>query len=48
MKTFTYKTIKIEKEIDDSKLNLFGRKGWELCGVSSNEFHYIYYFKKEL
>ena len=47
MKTFVYKTIKTTKEIDDAKLNQAGRQGWELCGVTTDTYGYVYYFKKE-
>ena len=46
MKTYIYKSIILNKLIDDSKLNVLGRQGWELCGVSQNQNDYIYYFKK--
>ena len=48
MRKFKYKTVKIKTEITDSKLNVLGSKGWELCGVHQDEYMYIYYLKKEI
>ena len=47
MKTYTYKIIRTQNEIDSAKLNQFGRRGWELCSVIINEWGYLYHFKKE-
>lgn len=47
MKTYSYKVVKTQREVDEAKLNAFGRKGWELCGTHQDEWGYIYYFKKE-
>ena len=48
MRKFKYKTIKSQTEITDSKLNVLGSKGWELCGVHQDNYGYIYYIKKEI
>ena len=48
MKKFKYKTIKTQTEIADSKLNVLGKQGWELCGVHQDAYGYIYYIKKEI
>lgn len=47
MKTFRYKVIKTTLELSESKMNEFGRRGFELTGVTSNEYGYTYYFKVE-
>lgn len=47
MKTYRYKVVKTQTEIKEGKLNLFGQRGWELCGTHQDEWGYIYYFKKE-
>ena len=47
MKIYKYKIIKIQKEINEAKLNEFGRRGYELTGVTEGEFGYTYYFKTE-
>ena len=46
-KTYRYKIIKHPRSLDEAKLNEFGRRGWELCGVHEDEFGYKYYFKLE-
>ena len=48
MRKFKYKTVKTEVPIPDSKLNIFGRQGWELCGVCQDTYGYTYYIKKEI
>lgn len=48
MKLYKYKVIKTPKEITETKLNEFGRRGYELTGVTSDEFNYTYYFKVEM
>ena len=47
MKVFKYKVVKTPKEINEPKLNEFGRRGYELVSVTSDEFGYTYYFKTE-
>ena len=47
MKTFRYKVINITKELNESKLNEFGRRGWELVSAYWTELGYTYYFKNE-
>ena len=48
MKVYKYKVVKTQKEINEAKLNEFGRRGYELTGVTSNEYNYTYYFKTEV
>ena len=39
----------MDKEISESKLNVLGKQGWELCGIISYEnFGFTYYIKKEI
>lgn len=47
MRVFKYKVVKTPKEINEAKLNEFGRRGYELVSVTSDEFGYTYYFKTE-
>lgn len=47
MKIYRYKRIKSAKQLDETKLNEFGRKGYEMCGLTDDEFGYTYYFKIE-
>lgn len=47
MKTYRYKVIKKTTPLDEAKLNEFGRRGFELTGVLSDEYGYTYYFKVE-
>lgn len=49
MKTYKYKVVKTDKEIPESKLNVLGKKGWELCGIIHYEsYGFTYYIKKEI
>lgn len=48
MKAFKYKVIKTTTELNETKLNGLGRGGLELTGVTTNEYGYTYYFKKEI
>jgi len=48
MKTFRYKVVKVSTELSESKLNEFGRRGYELVGVTDSEYGYTYYFKTEV
>ena len=48
MKTYRYKIIKTKTDIGETKLNEFGRRGYELTGVIKDEFSYTYYFKTEV
>lgn len=48
MRKFKYKTVKLQQEIPDSKLNVLGGQGWELCGVHQDNWGFVYYLKKEI
>ena len=48
MKTFKYKVIKTTENLPETKLNEFGRRGYELTGVLYDTFGYTYYFKTEV
>lgn len=48
MKTFKYKIIKTNTELTEAKINEFGRRGYELSGVTTSEYGYTYYFKTEV
>ena len=48
MKVYKYMVVKTQKEINEAKLNEFGRRGFELVSVTSDEFTYTYYFKTEV
>lgn len=48
MKTFRYKVVKNRTDIGETKLNEFGRRGYELTGVIADEHGYTYYFKVEV
>ena len=49
MKKYKYKIIRMDKEISESKMNVLGKQGWELCGIISYEtFGFTYYIKKEI
>ena len=45
MATFRYKIVKTKTDMGEAKLNEFGRRGFELTGVVTDEFGYTYYFK---
>ena len=45
MDTFRYKIIKTSTELSEAKLNEFGRRGFELVSVDSDEYGHRYYFK---
>lgn len=47
MKVYRYKIVKNPTEIGETKLNEFGRRGYELVSVVTDEFGYTYYFKIE-
>jgi hypothetical protein len=47
MAIYKYKMVRSVKTLDESKLNVVGRAGWELCGIIQTEFDYIYYLKKQ-
>lgn len=47
MKTYRYKVVKTVKAMTESQLGEFGRRGYEMTGVTADEFGYVYYFKKE-
>ena len=39
--------VKSVKALDETKLNQVGRAGWQLCGVTQDEYGYVYYLKKK-
>ena len=45
MKTFRYKIVKTKTDMGETKLNEFGRRGYELTSVITDEHSYTYYFK---
>lgn len=47
MKVYKYKVVKHKVELGEAKLNEFGRRGYELVSVTSDDFGYTYYFKVE-
>lgn len=48
MKLYRYKRVRSAKQLDETKLNEFGRRGYELCGVVDDEYGFTYYFKIEM
>lgn len=42
---YRYRTVRTRTELNESKLNEFGRRGYELVGIIDDEFGYTYYFK---
>ena len=44
---YKYKIIKTKTDMGEVKLNEFGRRGYELTSVVTDEFGYTYYFKIE-
>ena len=46
MEVYKYKVFKSVKSLDETKLNQVGRAGWQLCGVTQDEYGYVYYLKK--
>lgn len=48
MSTYRYKIVKAKTDIGETKLNEFGRRGFELVSVVTDEFGYTYYFKTEV
>ena len=47
METYKYKIVKTIKVLDEAQLNKVGRAGWQLCGVTQDEYGYVYYLKKK-
>ena len=47
MEVYKYKVFKSVKALDETKLNQVGRAGWQLCGVTQDEYGYVYYLKKK-
>lgn len=47
MKIYRYKVIKKTTSLSEAQMNEFGRRGYELTGVLSDEWGYTYYFKIE-
>lgn len=48
MKNYRYKVVKTTKPLTEGKLNEFGRHGYELCGILSDDYGYTYHFKTEV
>ena len=42
---YKYKIIKTRTDMGEAKLNEFGRRGYELTSVITDEYGYTYYFK---
>lgn len=40
-----YKIINSQKSLTETKLNEFGRRGYELVSVIEDQYGYKYYFK---
>ena len=38
MEVYKYKVFKSVKALDEAKLNAVGRAGWQLCGVTQDEY----------
>lgn len=48
MKKFEYKKIKMSfYSLSEEDLNMYGKEGWELCGISDNR-GITYIFKREV
>ena len=47
MVIYKYKIIHTRTDMGETKLNEFGRRGYELTSVVTDEFGYTYYFKIE-
>ena len=47
MKVYRYKTVKTKTDMGETKLNEFGRRGYELVSVITDEYGFTYYFKIE-
>ena len=47
MEKYKYKIVKTVKVLEEAKLNAVGRAGWEMCGVTQDEYGYVYYLKKK-
>jgi hypothetical protein len=47
MEVYKYKVVRSIKALDEAKLNAVGRGGWQLCGVTQDEYGYVYYLKKK-
>ena len=45
MDVYKYKVVKTKTDIGEVKLNEFGRRGYELAGIVSDQFGFTYYFK---
>ena len=48
MSKFRYRVLEQSKKLDETKLNEFGRRGYELTGVVFDGNVYTYYFKTEV
>lgn len=47
MKIYKYRVIRKSTSLSEAQMNEFGRRGYELTGVLSDEWGYTYYFKIE-
>lgn len=47
MKAYRYKIVRNRTDLGETKLNEFGRRGYELVSVITDEYGYTYYFKIE-
>ena len=48
MKTYKYKIVKTKTDMGEVKLNEFGRRGYELASIVTDEHGFTYYFKTEI
>ena len=48
MSTYRYKIVKTKTDMGEAKLNEFGRRGYELVSVVTDDFGFTYYFKTEV
>lgn len=45
---YKYKIIRTKTDMGEAKLNEFGRRGYELTSVITDEHGFTYYFKTEV
>lgn len=45
MNVYRYKIVKTKVDMGETKLNEFGRRGYELTSVVTDEHGFTYYFK---
>ena len=48
MDRYRYKVITTQTDMGETKLNEFGRRGFELVGVLVDQYGYKYYFKVKM